>query len=378
MPDAPLHLIRQEVRGERAYRVPTDARAAAKLDQNESPFDVPEELKRELVERYVEANWNRYPEDRPHELIAALGERLGHPADGIIVGHGSNEIVHTIGLAMMGKDVPVVLPHPMFALYESVARMHGARIVSVDPTGPHFGHDADTILEAAVESGAALIVVTTPNNPTGQAIPFEGLERIAAGAPGFVLVDEAYVEFVEGPNAGELIKPYPNVLVARTFSKAMGLAGLRIGYLLGAPEVIQEIEKARLPFLVDRGCEAVALAMLDRPDLVANCVAMLKSERDRLLAALANWPGVETIPSAANFFLMRTPLAVPDLCERMAEQSVRIRNVCGFRALASTPEARGWARVSIGTPEQNTAFLSALEHALANERDERAEIVSES
>ena len=355
--------------------MPTDSKAFAKLDQNESPLDVPEELKRELVERYVEANWNRYPEDRPHELIAALAERLGHPAEGIIVGHGSNEIVHTIGLAMMEKDVPVVLPHPMFALYESVARMYDARVVSVDPTGPHFGHDADTILEAAVTSDAALTVVTTPNNPTGQVIPFEGIERIAAGVPGFVLVDEAYVEFVEGPNAGELIKPYPNVLVTRTFSKAMGLAGLRIGYLLGAPEVIQEIEKARLPFLVDRGCEAVALAMLDRPDLVANCVAMLKSERDRLLAELASRPGVETVPSAANFFLMRTPLAVPDLCERMAEQSVRIRNVCGYRALAPTPEARGWARVSIGTPEQNTAFLSALEHALA---DERAEIVSES
>ena len=193
----PLHLIRKEVRAERAYRVPTDANAAAKLDQNESPFDLPEELKRELVERYVEANWNRYPEDRPKEMIGALAKKLGHPAEGIIVGHGSNEIAHTLGLAIMEKDVPVVLPHPMFALYESVARMHGARIVSVDSTGPHFEHDADAIMEAAIASNAALTIVTTPNNPTGQVIPFEGLERIAAGAPGFVLIDEAYVEFVE-------------------------------------------------------------------------------------------------------------------------------------------------------------------------------------
>ena len=369
----PLHLIRKEVRAERAYRVPTDANAAAKLDQNESPFDLPEELKRELVERYVEANWNRYPEDRPKEMIGALAKKLGHPAEGIIVGHGSNEIAHTIGLAIMEKDVPVVLPHPMFALYESVARMHGARIVSVDSTGPHFEHDADAIMEAAIASNAALTIVTTPNNPTGQVIPFEGLERIAAGAPGFVLIDEAYVEFVEGPTADVLLKNHPNVLVMRTFSKAMGLAGLRVAYLLGVPEVIQEIEKARLPFLVDRGCEAIALSLLDRPDIVANCVSMLKSECERVLAELATKPDVETVPSAANFFLMRTPLAVSDLCEKMAGQSVRIRDVCGYQALGPTSEARGWARVSIGTPAQNTAFLAALEHALA---DERAEIVS--
>lgn len=362
---APLHLIRKEVRGERAYRVPTDANAAAKLDQNESPLDLPEEVKRELVECYVAANWNRYPEDRPHELIAALADRLGHPKDGIIVGHGSNEIVHTIGLAMMGNGVPIVLPHPMFALYESVARMHGSHVVPVDPAGPHFGHNADDILNAALESNATLTVVTTPNNPTGQIIPFEGLERIAAGAPGFVLIDEAYVEFVEGPTADTLIKDHPNVLVMRTFSKAMGLAGLRLAYLLGTPEVIQEIEKARLPFLVDRGCEAIALALLDRTDLVANCVTMLKSECNRVLTELALHSEIETIPSAANFFLMRTPLAVGDLCEKMAGQSIRIRNVTAYRALAPSHDERGWVRVSIGTPEQNTAFLAALDMVLA-------------
>ncbi len=371
----PLHLIRKEVRAEGAYRVPTDALAFAKLDQNESPLDLPKDLKRELVEQYVEANWNRYPEDRPHELIAALAERLGHPVDGIIVGHGSNEIVHTIGLALMGRDVPVVIPQPMFALYESVARIHGSRIISVDPTNEHFGHSADAILNAALEANAALTIVTSPNNPTGQVIPFEGLERIAAGAPGFVLIDEAYVEFVEGPTADSLLKSHPNVLVMRTFSKAMGLAGMRVAYLMGVPEVIQEIEKARLPFLVDRGCEAIALAILNRPEFAVKCVAMLKSERDRVLVALKNQSDVETIPSAANFFLMRTPLAVPDLCDRMAKESIRIRNVCGYKALAPSSEARGWVRVSIGTAEQNDAFLVALDHALT---EVRAEIVSPS
>ena len=364
MPDAPLHLIRPEVRAERAYRVPTEADAPAKLDQNESPFDVPEALKQAVADRFCASDWNRYPDDRPHRLIAALADRLGHPVEGIIVGRGSNEITHTLGLCFLGHDVPVVLPHPMFALYGSVARMHGARILAVDP-GPDFSHDPATILAAAQESGAALTVVTTPNNPTGQVLPFEGLERLVAEAPGIVLVDEAYHEFVHGPSSLDLLSRYPNLLVMRTFSKAMGLAGLRLGILLGDPALIQEIEKARLPFLVDRFSEDVALELMERPELVAERVAVLTAERKQMRHALADQDGVETLPGAANFFLMRTPLACAELRDRLAEHGVRIRDVSGYPALAATDEQPGWVRVSVGTPTENQAFLDAVQQVLA-------------
>src|SRR5690606_30287889 len=178
---------------------------------------------------------------------------------------------------------------------------HAAEVVPV-AAGPGFRHDPDAILEAARTSGAPLTVVTTPNNPTGQTIPFEGLERLAAGVPGFLLVDEAYHEFVEGPTALDLLRRHPNVLVMRTFSKALGLAGLRLGLLVGDPAAIQEIEKARLPFLVDRFSEAVALGVLERPELVTERVALLKAEHDRLAAALGGADGVEVVPGAANFF----------------------------------------------------------------------------
>jgi histidinol-phosphate aminotransferase len=363
MPDAPLHLIRPEVRAERAYRVPTEADAPAKLDQNESPFDVPEALKQAVAERFCASDWNRYPDDRPHRLIAALADQLGHPADGIIVGRGSNEITHTLGLCFLGHEVPVVLPHPMFALYASVARMHGARIISVDPE-PDFSHDPATILAAAQESNAALSIVTTPNNPTGQVLPFEGLERLIAQAPGAVLVDEAYHEFVPGPSAVDLLGQYPNLLIMRTFSKAMGLAGLRLGILLGDPALIQEIEKARLPFLVDRFSEAVALELMERPDLVTERVAVLTAERNRMLHALADQEGIEALPGAANFFLMRTPLACIELRDQLAEHGVRIRDVSGYPALAATDEQPGWVRVSVGTPVENQAFLDAVQQVL--------------
>jgi histidinol-phosphate aminotransferase len=361
---APLDLLRAEVRNERPYRVPTDADAEAKLDQNESPFDLPTPLKRALVEGFVGVEWNRYPDDRPHLLIAALAEQLGLPKEGVIVGRGSNELTYTVGLALLDRGTPVVLPYPMFALFASVARMYGAAIAGVPPE-PDLSHDPDAILAAAQRHGAPLTVVTSPNNPTGQAIPFEGLERIAAGAPGFVLVDEAYHEFVEGPTALDLLRRHANVLVMRTFSKAMGLAGLRLGLLLGAPEAIQEIEKARLPFLVDRLSERVALEVLAHPEWVAERVAALKAERARLERAAAAMEGVEVSPGTANFFLLRTPLAPSELVAQLSARSVRVRDVSGYPALGGDGGRPGWVRVSVGSPAENRAFEVALQAVLA-------------
>jgi histidinol-phosphate aminotransferase len=362
---APLHLIRAEVRAERPYVVPTEADVPAKLDQNESPWDAPADVKRAAAAALVQSHWNRYPPDRPHRLRSALAARLDVEPDSILVGHGSNEIAHTLGLAFMDRGTPVVLPHPMFALYESVARMHGARIVAVDP-GPLFAHDAGDILAAAQDAGAPLTIVTTPNNPTGQLIPFDGLERLAAGVPGFLVVDEAYFEFVEGPTALDLVRRHPNVIAMRTFSKAMGLAGLRIGYLVADPSVVAELEKARLPFVVDALAEAVALAMLDRPNLIAERVEELVAERQRLESALVARGGVEIVPGAANFFLLRAAGAAPsELVAALAGRGVRVRSMAPYRALGPDRAGEGWVRVSVGSPAENRALEDALAGVLA-------------
>lgn len=357
--DPPLHLVRPDIRAERAYRVPTTTEAEAKLDQNESPFDCPAEIKNGALARFAEAPWNRYPDDRPHRLVAALAERHAWPAEGIIVGRGSNELTHTLGLCFYDAGTPVVLPAPMFALYASVARMHGARIVPVAPE-PDLSHSADAMLKAAVESGAAVTVVTTPNNPTGQSVPHEALRRLAAGVPGLLLIDEAYHEFVDGPDALDLLREFPNVLVQRTFSKAMGLAGIRLGVLLGAPALVAEIEKARLPFLVDRLSEAVGLEILARPDLVAERVARLKAERAELEAFVAGFDGAEVVPSTANFFLFRTPLPADVLRARLAEGGVLVRDVTGYPELAATADRPGWLRVSVGSEAETEAFRRAF------------------
>ena len=352
-----LDLVRPAVRARTTYRVATELDDAAKLDQNESPYDVPPRVKQAVLSHFLATDWNRYPPDHPRALIAALAAKLDWPEDGIIVGRGSNELTHTVGLALVSEGTKVVLPHPMFALYESVIRVYGGEVVPVDPQ-PDFSHDPADVVAAMEASGAPLTVVCTPNNPTGHAFSHGALERMAEVAPGFLLIDEAYVEFVEGPTAAEVARRHPNVLVMRTFSKAMGLAGLRLGYLLGHPDVIAELEKPHLPFLTDRLSETAALAMLECDDVIAERVETLTAEREKMRAALAKRGDVETVPSAANFFIIRTPLAPADLRAAMLEEGVRIRDVSGYPAL------RGWARVSVGLPAENRAFLDALNRVL--------------
>ena len=356
-----IALVRPEVRAQKAYKVPTTLEGA-KLDQNESPSDVPDAIKQMIVAAFAEEAWNRYPDDRPHRLVRAIEEKEGLPEGSVIVGRGSNELTHTLGLCFVAPGTPVVLPHPMFALYESVIKMYGGDVVSVDPE-PDLSHRADAILQAAKRHGAALTIVTTPNNPTGQTISPADLDRLAEGVPGVLVVDEAYHEFVQGRTATDLLNKHANVLVLRTFSKAMGLAGLRVGVMLGRPALIREIEKSRLPFLIDRMSERVALALLERPDLIRERVQMLTAERAKMEAAVAAMDGVTIIPGQANFFLFQTPLAPETLREAMAARGVRIRNVSGYQALP------GIVRVSVGLPDENRAFLDALQAVLAEESE---------
>ncbi|PAP77524.1 pyridoxal phosphate-dependent aminotransferase [Rubrivirga marina] len=360
---APVDLVRPEIRAERAYRVPTTIEATAKVDQNESPYDLPEAIKRQALDAFAAAPWNRYPDDRPHRLVRALEAKEGLPEGSVIVGRGSNELSHTLALCFLGPGTPVVLPSPMFALYASVARMHGADVIDV-PAGPNLRHDADAILRAAQRADAPLTIVTTPNNPTGQTIDHGDLLRLAAGVPGILVIDEAYHEFLDGPTATDVLRAHDNVLVLRTFSKAFGLAGVRLGVLLGHPELIAEMEKSRLPFLVGRLGEEIGLAILDHPGLVAERVDVLKAERATLEASIGALEGVEILPGAANFFLVRTPLAPAELQRRMAERGVLIRDVSGYAALSSRDGTPGWVRVSVGSPEENEATRRAFSEVM--------------
>ncbi len=352
--------VRPAVRQEKPYIVAREAGPTrVKLNQNESPYDLPEPLKRRLLEDFFRVPFNRYPTEQPDRLRQAIGRHVGHAPDGILIGNGSNELTHTVALCLVTGERSVVLPTPMFSLYTSVVRLFEGRLVTVPPRDD-LRFDAPAILTAVRTHRPSLTVLTTPNNPTGLAMPLQEIEPIVAAAADFgvVLVDEAYVEFTEEVSAHTLLDTYPNLVLIRTLSKAFGLAGLRIGYLMGHPAMIAEFMKARLPFMTDRLSESVALALLEDPALLTDRVAAMKTACTEIARALDAMAGVHVIPSQANFVIFRPDLPSRLVMTRLAQHGVLVRDMGGY------PELQGFLRVSAGLPEENKAFLNALERSL--------------
>ncbi|PSQ87640.1 MAG: histidinol-phosphate transaminase [Bacteroidetes bacterium QS_3_64_15] len=358
--DELLQHIRPAVRERSEYVVDMPEGITVKLNQNESPLGLPEDLKQELLDAYAQVEMNRYPSEQPDDLRRALAEYDGVDPDQIIVGNGSNEITYTFGLAFLDPGDPVVLPRPMFSLYEKVMRLQEADLTSVPPR-EDFGFDADALAAAAAETDAVLTILTTPNNPTGLALTLDEIEQVVVASSGFVVVDEAYVEFNPEGSAVELLDRHPNVLILRTLSKGFGLAGARLGYLVAHPAVVQELVKARLPFMVDRFAEQTALAVLERPALIEDRVQRIQASITNLTETLQNVNGVKVVPSQANFVIFTTPAPADVLQDRLANCGVLVRNMGGY------PELEGYLRVSAGTEAENNAFLGALEKSLCED-----------
>ncbi len=349
--------IRPAVRAGRAYHVGGPPRASVKLNQNESPFDLPDDLKRELIERYWREPFNRYPFVQPVALKRALALQVDWDPDGILVGNGSNELMSTVNHVLVSPGTAVVLPHPMFSFYTRLAVLYEAKLVAVPPR-KDLSFDADAITNAVREHNAGLAVLTTPNSPTGLAMPLAEVRAVLESAPGFVLADEAYGEFSREESALSLLAEHPNLLLLRTFSKAFGLAGLRLGYLIGSPGVVSEIVKARVPFMVDRLSELAALALLERPGLIQERVAYLQRGTEWLFKALCGIPGVEALESQTNFVLFRSPMDSDALMKALVHHGVLVRSMSSYEGLA------GYVRVNAGTEAENQIFVRALTKVL--------------
>ena len=356
-PEQLLALFRPAVRAQKPYLVPGARPVSVKLNQNESPFDLPPALKRELLEAFFQIDFNRYPSEHPVRITQAIESQCGVEAGSVLVGNGSNELTYTLGMCFVGQGDAVITPTPMFSLYESMVRLHGGTPIRVECT-PTYQVDTDAIIDAVEHHQPPLTILTTPSNPTGLAIPKKDIERIVRAAEGFVVIDEAYNEFNPEGSALDLQMKYPNVIILRTLSKAFGLAGLRLGYLVARPEIIAEMMKSRLPFMVDRLAEQVGLLLLRHEDLVRDRVEQIKVYTEALHRELSAMDGVEVLPTNTNFILFRTGQDAADLLDKLANNDVLVRNMGGYEQL------QGFLRVTSGTPPENKAFLDALTSAI--------------
>ncbi|HEX7616273.1 MAG TPA: histidinol-phosphate transaminase [Thermoanaerobaculia bacterium] len=344
--------VREEIRALHAYRLePEDAPPLrAKLDFNESPFDVPEEIRAEVLGRLAAKRWSRYPEFGAPRLKKAIAEAIGRRPEEIVVGNGSGEVL-LAAVSVFAGGGSLVLPTPTFSLYGQIAAIAAARVVDVPRTGPDFDLSEEMLLAAAALPGAVPLVCS-PNNPTGGVVRREFLERLLDAAS-VVLLDQAYVDFA-GPldDALAVLDERPNLVVFRTLSKAYAAAGFRIGYAVAPPELAREIEKAVLPFSVDLAAEELAVAVLARPDVARAHVARIVAERGRVAEALRA-AGCLVASSSANFLFVRPPGDHTERVRRaLLDRGILVRDM--------TTAAPGRLRVSIGSPAENDLFLGAF------------------
>jgi len=354
----PLRHVKPAVRGLAAYTVALP-RAPVKLNQNENPWDLPEAAKRRVVEKVLARSWSRYPDLVPRDLLEGLARHSGWHPDGILVGNGSNEAIEALLRVTVGPGTKVLISEPTFTLYALLTRILGGELVrvpmrrSIGGTS-RFRYEVDAILSSRRQSEAPVTIVCSPNNPTGTSLEPEDVERLCEDADGLVVIDEAYHEFAAA-TAVPLLAGHPNLIVLRTFSKAMALAGLRVGYLLASPEIVREVEKARLPYNLNFFSQAAAVAALEERDALAASVHRLVAERERLLGRLGDVPGVRAYSSDANFFLVECLSADPKaVFAAMLRREVLVRDVTSY------PMLERCLRVTVGTEAENDAFLHAL------------------
>jgi len=315
-----------------------EPRAKIRLDRNESPLDLPHGLKRELFSELSRIPLNRYPPAFPTDVEAKIAEALRLNPENVLLANGSDELIGLILKLFEGDRV--VISSPTLGMYSFFAAVEGLKVEDV-PLGENFELGN---IEAHAENARA-VFICSPNNPTGNVQPRKRIiEVLETGAP--VVLDEAYAEFSRESNAG-LVKDYDNLIVLRTFSKAFGLAGARLGYAVASEETMGQLRKLRPPFSVNSLSLATADFMLNHLDYVRKIVRYIVSERERLYRALRPY----AYPSEANFLLVRL-----DAHDFLLERGIAVKKLSG--------RLEGHVRVTVGRKEENDALLDALREFL--------------
>jgi histidinol-phosphate aminotransferase len=351
-------LIRPEIQALKAYHV-AEPEGLIKLDAMENPYRWPPKLRTAWLKELGEAAINRYPDPQARRLKDRLRAALDVPAPtGLLLGNGSDELIEIILLALARPGATVLAPTPTFVMYELLARVAGLRFVGV-PLTRDFALDLPAMLATIERDDPAVIFLAYPNNPTGNLYPQAEIEAILQAARGLVVVDEAYHAFA-GASFMARLNEFDNLLVMRTLSK-QGLAGLRLGLLAGRGDWLTEFDKLRLPYNINVLTQISVDFALRHADVLDAQAAQLRHDRETLFSALSHVPDVRVWPSRANFLLFKVHgRAAGEVFEELQRRGVLIRNLD-----KPGTALEGCLRVTVGTPEENDAFLAALTGALA-------------
>ncbi len=352
--------IKDSVRALRAYTLSPD-RASVKLNQNENPWDAPLAIKQETLQRLHARAWSRYPDFSASALQERLAAFSGWKADGVLAGNGSNELIQALLMVTVSAGKKVLINEPTFALYRQITTVLGGEVISV-PLAPSLSFDGAALQAAIREKDPDVVIICSPNNPTGCVLETASLAGIIKTTRGLVVVDEAYFEFSQ-QTAVPLLAQHKNLVVLRTFSKAMALAGLRVGYLLADQSLVVEIAKALLPYnlnFVSQTAAEVAIGMYETE--LAPLVQTMIGERERLYREIGEINGLTPVPSRANFMVVHSTIEPKQVFRELLQRDILIRDVSGY------PMLKDYFRISVGTPSENDALLKALRQIFADEK----------
>jgi histidinol-phosphate aminotransferase len=351
------NLVTDAIFQQNGYCAPIHS-GAIKLDANESPFRLQEPLKRKLMEELIKVELNRYPLAGSAELCARFAQYYGVDQDMVMLGNGSDELIQILCLTMKGKVNGVLVPVPTFVMYKIIAVNTGQNVIEV-PLDENFDLDLDAMLDKFSAGFPSLIFLSYPNSPTGNLFDRDKIETLIKKAPGLVIVDEAYGAF-SGQTLLTLTKKYDNLLILKTLSK-LGMASIRLGFCIGNPEVVAELNKVRLPYNVNSLSQLTAKFFLDNIDEFNRQVDDIVQRREELFASLKKITGITPYPSRANFIYFSCNFDSDHIYANLTAQGIMVKNL--NKPLRMT----NCMRVTVGNRQENETFLKVLQRMVSEQ-----------
>jgi histidinol-phosphate aminotransferase len=343
-------LLAKEIFQQSGYSAP-ELTSAIKMDANENPFTIQEPLKRKLLEEMSRVDLNRYPAAGAPELRERFAGYFGVNNNMIMMGNGSDELIQILCMALRGKIKGVLIPVPTFSMYKIIAVNTGNKVVEV-PLDKKFDLDVEAINGSIKDNFPALIFLSCPNSPTGNLFSRKKIEAVIQKAPGVVVIDEAYANF-SGQNLMPLLKKYDNVIFLNTLSK-LGMASIRLGFLIGKPDILAQLDKVRLPYNVNSLSQTAAGFFLDYEGEFSKQIKEIIQRREELYRGLNQIKWIKPYPSRANFIFFSCAFDSNRIYNRLVAEGIVVKNM---NILPLMPNC---IRVTVGNKKENEAFLKAL------------------
>ncbi|WP_427340139.1 histidinol-phosphate transaminase [Caloranaerobacter sp. DY30410] len=346
-------LVKKSILDLKPY-IPNDYEYKYKMDANESPFNLPDNVIKSIIKNLYNLKLNRYPDTNSNALRREISKYIGVNFKNIIVGNGSDEMINIIINTFADKNDVVVSHSPTFVMYRLISKIAGVEYIDV-PTDEDFNVDIDALIQTANDREAKLIFLCSPNNPTGNLIRKEEIIKVVNETKSVVVVDEAYFEF-GGKTIVQEVKNFSRLIVLRTLSKAFGAAGIRTGYLVAGDKIIDRLNSVKLPYNLNTISQLIGIELLRNKSEILSRVRLVNEERDKLYDEMKKIDGIKVYPSSANFILFRVDNG-KKVFEGLLDKGVKVRFFSGGRL-------ENHLRVTVGTQEENKAFIDALKEVM--------------